>query len=1002
MSGLQAGQMLGPYRIIAQIGQGGMATVYRAYHAAMDRDVAIKVLPQQLAESSEFSARFRQEARTIAGLEHPHILPVYDHGESDGLPYLVMRCLDAGTLKDRLGKGRLPLNEIDRLFSQLADALDYAHARGVVHRDLKPSNALLDARGNLFLADFGIAKLLESDKHFTSTGALVGTPAYMSPEQAQGHKVDQRTDIYSLGIILYEMVTGQVPYEAETPLAVILKHINEALPLPSSVYPSISPAIERVILKALAKNPDDRFASVADFLAAWKRALGEAETVRGAAASRSAAEAAAETVVGGSLAPAEAGPEPAVTVVGVPGEAAAQTEFAAGKAVGAAAKTDAAPAARPARRPKRALIWVLGGIGLLAALALLVGGAVVIGQQLFGDQADQLTPQPGTSQAVPAGSPGWTSWAAFNWITALAVDDEHVYTGSWSGMTVWDKNGTPTAHYTMVDGLPDPFVNDLLVDPDEGNLWIATDGGIVQQTDEGWVVYDMSDGLDSYVVLGIESTQQGLLAGTGYSDGPGAGLDVLGEGGWQRFGGFPSGDAPDLLHWNVHMIREWENGELWVGTMNGLGHYDPEAETWELYFTEDGLPDNQITALLVDGPQQAWVATSGGTVRFIEGRFEAVPQLDGLSIDYADGMLRDARGWYWFASYDGIRRYNPDNADWTFYPESDFGVDEITVIAEDDDGRLYFGSDNGLIVYDGEGFSTWRVPNTLTVWRGYERILPAQDGSLWFVGGSTPETDRFDPATETWSLLSDLPWDYIPLAIDQQGNTWCMEYGEGLHRINANLSVTSWTTATGLPSNEIYSLAIAPDGTAWVGTQDGLAQLENDQVVQVYNRSSGLQDDTIYQVFAASDGSVWVYTNNYESGDTPGVSLRQPDGQWEHLGSGNPFLPEWDGVSSFAEDANGAVWLTINDDALYQYQQGQWSRHNLPENYDWFTTLAFGPDGSLWVGTGDAGVYRLDSNGWQNFGVKDGLIYPEIHDIYVEANGTVWFAAWAGVTRYIP
>jgi len=275
MDQLQPGQMLGPYRIINQVGQGGMATVYKAYQPSMDRNVAIKVLPGQLAQSPEFTQRFQQEARIIARLEHAHILPVFDYGESEGIAYFVMRYLDAGTLKDKMEAGSpLPLSEIDRLFTQLADALSYAHSQGVIHRDLKPANALIDSRGNLFLTDFGIAKILESaSPRLTQTDAIMGTPAYISPEQAQAQKVDQRSDIYSLGIILYEMVTGRVPYTADTPLAVILKHVTHPLPLPSTVKPDIPEAIEQVILKALAKNPDDRFATVAEFASAWKHAL---------------------------------------------------------------------------------------------------------------------------------------------------------------------------------------------------------------------------------------------------------------------------------------------------------------------------------------------------------------------------------------------------------------------------------------------------------------------------------------------------------------------------------------------------------------------------------------------------------------------------------------------------------------------------------------------------------------------------------------------------------
>ena len=282
MDTVQPGQMLGPYRIINQIGRGGMATVYKAYQPSVDRYVAIKVLPSQLAESKEFATRFQQEARIIAKLEHPHILPVFDYGESDGVSYFVMRYMDAGTLKEKMIEGRpLPLSDIDRLFTQLAEALSYAHSRGIVHRDLKPANVLIDSHGNVFLTDFGIAKLLESaSPRLTQTDAIMGTPAYISPEQAQGHPVDQRSDIYSLGIILYEMVTGSVPFTAETPLAVLFKHISDPLPPPSLVKPDIPPVIEQVLLKALAKDPRDRFATAAEFVAAWERALQSRETVQ--------------------------------------------------------------------------------------------------------------------------------------------------------------------------------------------------------------------------------------------------------------------------------------------------------------------------------------------------------------------------------------------------------------------------------------------------------------------------------------------------------------------------------------------------------------------------------------------------------------------------------------------------------------------------------------------------------------------------------------------------
>jgi len=255
----QEGMTLGAYRIISQIGKGGMATVYKAYQASMDRYVALKVLPQYHSKDPSFTQRFIQEARTIARLEHKNILPVYDYGEEDGVAYMAMRYLDGGTLQDILSLGRLPLNETLEILRQICAGLDYAHRQGVVHRDVKPANVMVDGEGGVYLTDFGLAKVLEGSSDLTVSGVVMGTPLYMAPEQSVGNQVDGRADIYATGVILYEMVTGQPPFQAETPMAIVLAHLHEPLPLPKDINPDVPDEVQRVILKALAKDPDDRY-----------------------------------------------------------------------------------------------------------------------------------------------------------------------------------------------------------------------------------------------------------------------------------------------------------------------------------------------------------------------------------------------------------------------------------------------------------------------------------------------------------------------------------------------------------------------------------------------------------------------------------------------------------------------------------------------------------------------------------------------------------------------
>jgi serine/threonine protein kinase len=237
------GRTLGQYQIIEQIGQGGMATVFKAYQPNLDRHVALKVLLRPPTGQTGFGERFQREARIIARLTHPHILPVYDFGQDGEYSFLAMRYVEnAHTLKQVMADS-LTLDRAAELIGQIAGALDAAHQKGIIHRDVKPSNVLMDGDWTL-LADFGLAKIMEDAVKLTGTGVGIGTPAYMSPEQGQGSTVDHRTDVYSLGIILFEMLTGQIPNDAETPFGIILKRLTEPLPLPRSLNPDIPAAVE--------------------------------------------------------------------------------------------------------------------------------------------------------------------------------------------------------------------------------------------------------------------------------------------------------------------------------------------------------------------------------------------------------------------------------------------------------------------------------------------------------------------------------------------------------------------------------------------------------------------------------------------------------------------------------------------------------------------------------------------------------------------------------------
>ncbi len=362
------GKSLGQYQLVDQIGKGGMATVYKAYQPSLNRYVAIKVLPPYYLHEPGFVERFTREARAIAQLDHPNILPVYDFGRQDDISYIVMKYVPAGTLHDKLDRAMSPAQALE-IIEQVAGALDNAHQQGILHRDIKPSNILIDERGWSYLSDFGLAKMVEGSVQLTGSGVGVGTPAYMSPEQGQGLPVDARTDIYALGVVLFEMLTGQVPYEAETPMAVVIKHITDPIPMPRQMNPNIPEPVERVLLKALAKNPEDRFARAGQMAVALRQAVEGLEP----------------TVAGAPILP-----DPDATFASPPRQVRQSPPV-----VGTAPPPSSPPAAPAA--PKR-FPWLPVLLGLTALVA--AGGCALAGLFYFSGGGGFSTPTPFSSQSA--------------------------------------------------------------------------------------------------------------------------------------------------------------------------------------------------------------------------------------------------------------------------------------------------------------------------------------------------------------------------------------------------------------------------------------------------------------------------------------------------------------------------------------------------------------------------------------------------------------------------
>jgi serine/threonine protein kinase/ligand-binding sensor domain-containing protein len=985
------GGWLGPYQITEQIGQGGMATVFKAYQPSMDRYVAIKILPSRFAEDESFVGRFTQEARTLARLEHPHILPVHDYGEHEGTTYLVMRYVEAGTLKDLIAReGPMELREAARVLGQLGRALDYAHSQGVLHRDIKPSNVLIDQRNNTFLTDFGIAKLIAETAQFTASGAIIGTPAYMSPEQGMGKPVDHHCDIYSLGVVLYELVTGRVPFEAETPLAVVLKHVNDPLPLPRQIKPDLPAAVERVILKAMAKVPADRFQSAKEMIDALEAAVATMPEEIASQRLRAGAAEATTLASGITLPPSPAAdtapPSPAL---------------------------DTAPtrleAMIPASWRKRWLLFV-GGAALLGLL-LVVGLRIVsnlndreptpitVGQaQPTITAVGQAQPTPTTVGQVPAtptpeSQPvtvppsavseqarppsGWTNYGNSNFVFALARQGDTLWAGGECGLVGWDLTDGSHTRIGRADGLASSRINDLLVD-EEGDLWIATDAGINRDNGEAILTYDEADGLDaSWIQALFLDGEGGLWAG---SHGGERGLNYYDGKGW----GPPPIPSLPLEDPSVRVLVGNEQEGLFVGLEGqGLAHYDWEA--WSILTSADGLPSDAVLDALLTH-DALWVSFDVAVVRFdLEtGDREIISQAD------IHAMAQTAGGELWFGGEWRAVRFDPDTGDWEEFETAPGPIPGwmVTDILEDVDG-LWFGTyGGGVAFYQGGRWETWAVDEKLGGNR-IEAIRQDKDGAVWFTHPGTG-LSRYEPEGDVWKVFGEAAgapdWPSVP-GVDSNGNLWIGETGE-----IARYDGQGWQRfrTPELADVTINAIEIGPGDVQWLATDSGL--MRHDPATDEWTTFTGADHpiiEAIWSFLVSRDGTVWV-------GGEEG--LVQYDGSTWSTPVASGSAPRL--VDDLAEAPDGSLWIAA-DGELVHLAGGRWSYYAWPSD-GWMERVAIGPDGSVWAGYEGLGHFDPVDGGWQIFTPDDGLVHMTVQAIHVTPEGVVWIGTESGVSRYVP